>query len=67
MKLFKDKYKIILIKENEFALQEYSFSFLKLFSVISFLMFFIFINIYFFSSDILNYFEWDMIKNKFNH
>ena len=63
MKLFKDKYKIILIKENEFALQEYSFSFLKLFSVISFLMFFIFINIYFFSSDILNYFEFKEIEH----
>tara|TARA_Y100000817_G_C16817518_1_gene527272 strand:- start:64 stop:1062 length:999 start_codon:yes stop_codon:yes gene_type:complete len=62
MKLFKDKYKIILIKENQFALQEYSFSFLKLFSVISFLIFFILINIYFFSSDILNYFEFKEIE-----
>jgi len=60
--MIKDKYKIILIKENHFEMKQYSFSLIKLFSVVSFFIFFIVINIYFFSGDILNYFELKEIK-----
>jgi len=60
--LFKDKYKIILIKENHFELKEYSISFLKLFFSVCFFIFFISINIYFFSGDLLSYFEFKEIQ-----
>ena len=47
--MIKDKYKIILIKENHFEMKQYSFSLIKLFSAVSFFIFFIVINLYFFS------------------
>ena len=62
-KLLRDKYKIIVIKENQFQLKEYSFSLLKLISVFAVLMFFIVINGYFFSTDILDYFNFKEIQS----
>ena len=61
--MLKDKYKIILIKENHFEMKEYSVSFIRFFSVICFFILFAGINIYFFSGDILNYFEFKEIQN----
>ena len=56
--MLKDKYKIILIKLNSFEnSKEYQISLLKLFSLVSLIFIFLSINIYFFSGDILNYFE----------
>ena len=65
--MLKDKYKIILIKENHFELKEYSFSLFKLISVFSAFLFFIVINIYFFSNDILDYFEFKEIQSHRNN
>ena len=65
--MLKDKYKIILIKENQFQLREYSVSFIKLFSIMFFVILFIGTNIYFFSGDILNYFEFKEIQSHRNN
>ena len=65
--MLKDKYKIILIKQNHFELKEYSFSLFKLISVLSVVLFFIVINIYFFSNDILDYFEFKEIQSHRNN
>ena len=65
--MLKDKYKIILIKENHFQLKEYRFSLFKLASVIGLLIFFITINAYFFSNDILNYFEFKEVQTHRNN
>jgi len=61
--MLRDKYKIILIKENHFQLKQYSISFIKFFTIFASFIFFIGINIYFFSKDILNYFEFKEIQS----
>jgi len=56
--LLRDKYKIILIKlDSVDESKEYQLSPFKIFSIISLFTFFFGINLYFFSEDILNYFE----------
>ena len=65
--MFKDKYKIILIKENHFEMKQYSVSFVKLFFGFFSLIFFVGINLYFFSGDILSYFEFKEIQNHRNN
>ena len=56
--MLRDKYKIILIKLDSFEnSKEYQVSLFKLFSVVSLVFMFFSINMYFFSGDILNYFE----------
>ena len=65
--MLRDNYKIILIKENQFELKEYRISFIKLFSIVFFLISFVGINTYFFSGDILNYFEIKEIQSHRNN
>ena len=61
--MLKDKYKIILIKENHFELREYSVSFLRLLLTMLTCVLFISTNVYFFSNDILDYFEFKEIRS----
>ena len=66
--MLKDKYKIILIKENHFELKQFSISFLKLITFFSVIICFVFVNMYFFSGDIFNYFEYKEIeKHRLNN
>ena len=65
--MLKDKYKIILIKENHFELKEYSVSFIGLLFATLIFIVFISTNIYFFSNDILDYFEFQEIQSHRNN